>query len=513
MSDLLQFADNKTSAFEKSLSIKKWKVLIVDDEADIHKITELVMNDFQFQGRKIIFLNAYSANEAREILKKNSDIAVILLDVVMETQTAGLDLIKFIRDDIQNKLTRIILRTGQPGTAPEDDVIINYDINDYKRKTDLTKSKLDTVLITAIRAYNHLLILNKSRKGLKKIIDASANIFETNSMIQFIEGILLQLTSMLKLEEDTIYLEVSAIAVNEDNFDNLKIVAGTGKYATFKTKTLGESVSPEVLNLLKKSYENKESFFQGNYYVGFFKSGSVNEYILLLEGLYEIESTDKYLIELFSRNINIAFENNYRNLESINTRDEIIYTLGEVSERHKALKTHHVQRVGEIAFRLAGLKGLSHEQAEEIKIAAAMHDVGKIFLNNDILEKNTELSEIETDKMQHHTKTGESILRNKKFHLLEKAADVAAQHHERWDGKGYPNQLKGDNISLSARIAAISLIYDALKHDQPYRKAWDESKIFDFIKTNSGKIFDPALVELFLNNYPLINEVNKMYPQ
>ena len=335
--------------------------------------------------------------------------------------------------------------------------------------------------------------------------------FEMKSLRKFIEGILLQLTSLLKLEEDTMYLEASAFAVDNTQ-GNLKILAGTGKYASLTKKPLKDSVSQEILTLIMKSYKNKESFFSGNHYIGYFRTGDEKENILLLEGYFELEATDKYLIELFSRNINIAFDNNYRNQESIDTRDEIIFTLGEVTERHKAMRTHHVQRVGEIAFRLAELSGLNHEKAEEIKIAAAMHDVGKILLNDEILEKTGPLSESEPSKMRLHTEIGEILLKKERFHLLDNAAKVAAQHHERWDGKGYPNKLKGEEITLPARIASISFIYDALKHDQPYRKAWEESKILDFMKTNSGKIFDPHLITLFFDNYDLINEVNHIYP-
>jgi len=511
MPDFLQFADEGQKTVENPHDIKVWKILIVDDESDIHIITELVLNDFIFQGRKITFLNAYSAKEARKIIREQNDIAVILLDVVMESQTAGLDLVKFIREEIKNKMVRIILRTGQPGSAPEKKVIIDYDINDYKYKTELTKAKLDTALISAIRAYRDLEILNKSRKGLKKIIDASNNIFEIKSLREFIEGILLQLTSLLKLEEDTIYLEASSLAL--DGKDNeLKILAGTGKYASAIHKPLVELVSPEIFKLIHHSYNEKQSIFNGNYYIGYFRTGDVKENILILEGFFELEETDKYLIELFSRNINIAFYNNHRNRESIETRDEIIYKLGEVTERHSSLNTHHVKRVGEVAGILAKLSGLNYEESEEIKIAAAMHDVGKIMLNEEILKKTGKLTTKELEKMRHHTEIGEGILNTNRFYLLEKAAEVAAQHHERWDGKGYPHHLKGEEISLPSRIASISFIYDALRHDQPYRRAWKEDDILQYIRENGGTIFDPNLVALFFDNYHLINEVNQMYP-
>jgi two-component system sensor histidine kinase ChiS len=151
-----------------------WKILIVDDEAEIHNITKLVLNDVTFDGKNLTFISAYSGAEAKIILDKNPDIALILLDVVMESDNAGLELVKYIRNVIGNLLVRIILRTGQPGQAPEDLVIVNYDINDYKTKTELTTRKLFTAIVTALRAFQTLIKLEESRQELAKIAAASA---------------------------------------------------------------------------------------------------------------------------------------------------------------------------------------------------------------------------------------------------------------------------------------------------------------------------------------------------
>jgi len=134
-------------------SLEKWKILIVDDEEDIHHVTRIALKGFTFRGKPVVFYDAYSAAEAEKILKKHPDIALILLDVVMETTNAGLDLVKIIRDKLGNKVTQIIIRTGQPGQAPERDVIVSYEINDYKTKTELTSLKLFTVALASLRAY------------------------------------------------------------------------------------------------------------------------------------------------------------------------------------------------------------------------------------------------------------------------------------------------------------------------------------------------------------------------
>lgn len=134
----------------------RWKVMIVDDEAEIHNITQLSLADFTFGGKGLTFVNAYSGREAKELIQAHPDTALILLDVVMESDHAGLEVVKHIRNELDNKMVRIILRTGQPGQAPEEKVIVNYDINDYKAKTELTTQKLFTTVVTALRAFDHL---------------------------------------------------------------------------------------------------------------------------------------------------------------------------------------------------------------------------------------------------------------------------------------------------------------------------------------------------------------------
>ncbi|CAI3802520.1 PP2C family protein-serine/threonine phosphatase [Rheinheimera sp. MM224] len=130
-----------------------WTVLIVDDEPEIHQITLLALRDFSFMQHKLRFISAYSAAEARHILEKNNNIALILLDVVMETDDAGLMLVRYIREQLQNQLVRIILRTGQPGQAPEHRIVLDYDINDYRSKTELTVQRLTTSVVSALRSY------------------------------------------------------------------------------------------------------------------------------------------------------------------------------------------------------------------------------------------------------------------------------------------------------------------------------------------------------------------------
>ncbi len=135
---------------------RPWRVLVVDDDEQVHAMTGVLLRDFTFEGRPFAMVSARSAAEAAAVLAADSDFPVALIDVVMETAAAGLDLVRRIRDDLGNRRLRIILRTGQPGEAPERDVMLAYDINDYKNKTELTAAKLFTALVGAVRAWREI---------------------------------------------------------------------------------------------------------------------------------------------------------------------------------------------------------------------------------------------------------------------------------------------------------------------------------------------------------------------
>lgn len=152
-----------------------WKILIVDDEKAVHDVTKLVLKNLIFQGKQLVFLSALTAAEAKQFISTQPDIAVILLDVVMETNDAGLSFAQYVREELKNNFVRIILRTGQPGAAPESKVITEYDINDYREKTELTSQKLHTVIIAALRSYQELQDLKKEKNHIQEESQQSLN--------------------------------------------------------------------------------------------------------------------------------------------------------------------------------------------------------------------------------------------------------------------------------------------------------------------------------------------------
>lgn len=174
--DLLDFAA-EPAPVPVTPSLPPWLVLIVDDDPSVHSVTRLALRDMAHAGRKLLFLSAYSAADARQMLAVYPDIALILLDVVMEAEDSGLRLVRTVREEMGNHDVRIILRTGQPGQAPERDVVERYDINDYRAKDELTARRLWTSVYTALRAYEQIRELDDHRAGLTHVLDATARLF------------------------------------------------------------------------------------------------------------------------------------------------------------------------------------------------------------------------------------------------------------------------------------------------------------------------------------------------
>ena len=174
-----------------------WRVMIVDDDADVHSTTTFALGTLDMHGRPLEFLHAYSAAQAERLLAREHDIAVILLDVVMEQADAGLRLVRHVRDTLGRHDVRIILRTGQPGYAPEMDAIRGYDINDYRTKSELTRTKLYTSVAAAIRAYDQICALEDNRAGLAQVVRANAELMALHSMAEMTQGILRETAALL----------------------------------------------------------------------------------------------------------------------------------------------------------------------------------------------------------------------------------------------------------------------------------------------------------------------------
>jgi response regulator RpfG family c-di-GMP phosphodiesterase len=347
---MAQFKITKNSKKELLSKGNPWRIAVVDDDEEVHLITKTVLSKFEFQNRGVEILSAYSAQEAFEMLRNEKEVAVIFLDVVMESDDAGLKLVPRIRNELHDSEIRIVLRTGQAGSAPEKEVIHDYDINDYKEKTELTATKLYTTLISSLRAYENI----RSIKELSK--------------------------------------------------------------------------------------------------------------------------------------------------EIILTQSDIIKRLGNTVENRSKETGNHVQRVAKLSYILAKLAGLDEDESKRLQMASPMHDIGKIAIPDYILLKPTQFEPDEFEIMKTHAAIGYAILSGSKREILNAAAIVAHEHHEKWDGSGYPRGLQAEEIHIYGRITAIADVFDALSQKRVYKPAWKLEDILKLLENEKGRHFDPKLINLFFEN-------------
>lgn len=189
------------------------------------------------------------------------------------------------------------------------------------------------------------------------------------------------------------------------------------------------------------------------------------------------------------------------------THIDLIQRLGRAAEYKDNETGMHVQRMSHYAKIIAMAYGFDEAAADELMMAAPMHDIGKIGIADNILLKPGKLTKEEFDEMKTHTLIGAEILSNSRSRLIQLAHSVAISHHEKWDGSGYPNGLEGENIPIEGRIVAIADIFDALTSERPYKKAWSVEEAIDFISSQAGKHLDPALPPLLVEKLPEILEI------
>jgi len=506
MDDL--FLQEDEQEYTQPQVLEPWNILLVDDEQGVHDVTKMVLRDFKFDGRPLNIISAHDGAQGKEIMSNRDDIALAIVDVVMESDTAGLELVRDIREELQNNYTRLVLRTGQPGQAPEEDVITNYDIDDYKDKTELTSNKLVTLLYASLRAYRDICMIDTHRRSLEQVILASTEIFEANSLRMFASAVLQQICNLLHLKGAIFY----CTSLNEDfnDCENYRVLAVSGDLEEFETKNKSELPS-QVLNSFDYALNKKQSYINGDTYTGYFSTSLGSENLLYVSLERELKDVDKQLLDIYASNVAVTYENLLLRDEILDTQKELAYLLGEAVEQRSKETGSHVRRVAHYSYILAIKYGLDEKEAQLIKLASPLHDVGKIAVPDNILKKPAKLNADEWAIMQSHAQVGADILHSNDNEVIKMGSIIAGQHHEKWDGTGYPNGLKEDAIHIAGRITALADVFDALGSDRYYKKAWPMDEVLAEIDKQKGKQFDPKLVEILHENLDEILAIRNAY--
>jgi diguanylate cyclase (GGDEF)-like protein len=282
-----------------------WRVMIVDDDADVHSTTTFALGSLELHGRRLEFLHAYSAAEAKELLERHADIAVVLLDVIMEEADAGLHLVHHIRKTLGLQDMRIILRTGQPGYAPEMDAIRGYDINDYRTKSELTRTKLYTSVASAIRAYEQIRGLEASRRGLAEVVRANAELSALHSISGMANGILREAARLIGQPASGLICSCRG----GEHAAGWEVVVAIGDCAELAPSGMLDAGGGAVADAIRRTLAGRSHLFGDGWLTLYFGGKSHCDFAAWLQLERPLDPLRRGLLELFASNIAVGLDN------------------------------------------------------------------------------------------------------------------------------------------------------------------------------------------------------------
>ena len=303
--DDLVFADEAGPALPASAGAA-WRILVVDDDADVHSTTTFALKNVEMQGRPLEFLHAYSAREARAILERQPDIAVVLLDVVMERPDAGLQLVRQIREELGMIEVRIILRTGQPGYAPEIEAIRGYDINDYRTKSELTRTKLYTAVAAAVRSYQQLRALDAGRAGLERIVSAGASLMSLHGVADVAQSVLRQAAGLLGQAPDGV------LCVRESGQgrpDILHVVAAAGDHTRLEGRELSPQRYPVLAEVAGRTLGARSGLEEHGWLSLHFPGKAGRDFAACIPFERQVGDLERRLLEVFASVVAVGLDN------------------------------------------------------------------------------------------------------------------------------------------------------------------------------------------------------------
>ncbi|TPH16106.1 bifunctional diguanylate cyclase/phosphodiesterase [Litorilituus lipolyticus] len=285
-----------------------WQVLIVDDDPEIHSVTQLALSDLVVLGRHLEYVHAYSGSEACKLIEENPEIVLVLLDVVMETDDAGLNVVKHIRENLNRQDIRIVLRTGQPGYAPEESVIKEYDINDYKTKTELTRRKLVTTVFAAIRSYQQIATVNENRAGLESIVAGSTELSSQHSISAFCASVLEQLKNLVTDGASSVFCARGQGII--DNVDDLSfyVLAQNGHETALVNQKLEQLKSEQANKFVKTCFLQQQHQIADEHLSLYIAKGDYRA-VIFVELATPLSETQTQLLHVFLSGVSVGYEN------------------------------------------------------------------------------------------------------------------------------------------------------------------------------------------------------------
>ena len=452
-------------------------ILIIDDmETNINILMELLDDRYDI-------LAALDGESALEILEEEENVELVLLDIMMP-EMDGFEVCRRLKNNSKTKDIPVIFITADTNESSIEKAYevggVDYITKPFKAREVLSRihthlSLAEQKQLLEKNLQDNIILLNQ----YKEVVDKGAIVSKTDpkGKIIYVNDQFCKISGYTKEE---------LIGKNHNivrHPDSPKIVYAN-LWDTIQNKKIWKG---EVKNRKK----------DGGYYVVqsivmpiLDSNGDIEEYISVRH-----DTTDIYNLKQ----------------EIEDTQKEVVFTMGAIGETRSKETGNHVKRVAEYSRILAQYSGLSDEEVVLLADASPMHDIGKVGIPDNILHKPGKLTDEEFTIMRTHAELGYKMLAHSNRPLLKTAAKVALEHHERWDGDGYPKHLHGEEISIEGRITAVADVFDALGSDRVYKEAWDDEKIFNYFKEQRGKQFDPNLIDLFFTHIDKFLEVRSQF--
>ena len=447
----------------------KPSLLIVDD--DLTNIT--IITNILTRIKKYRIFSASNGQDALEIVKQQN-LSLILLDIVMPDMD-GFEVATYLKSQVEYKDIPIIFLTAESST---EQIKKGFALGG---KDYVTKPFNLQVLVT--RVDTHIELFNTSRK-LKQRLDDNVILLEQYKNVVDESDI------VSKTDAKGIITYVNKKFIDISGFSKEELIGHS--HSIVRNHDMPAKVFNEMWKTIRSKKiwkgEVKNTKKDGGYYV---VESTIMPILDSYGEIVEYVSVRHDITDIYDLNQEIE-----------NTQKEVIFTLGAVGEARSQETGQHVKRVAEYSYLLGELYGLTQSECELIKNASPMHDIGKVAIPDNILNKPSSLNTDEFEIIKTHAQLGFDMLQHSERPILKAAATIALEHHEKYDGSGYPLGKKGDEIHIYGRISALVDVFDALGTDRVYKKAWEFDKIIELIKTESSNHFDPKLVELFLDNLP-----------
>jgi len=370
---------------------------------------------------------------------------------------------------------------------------------DPKNRLSIYRDDLFLAVLAAIRSYGDLYKFDEEGISLDQIMESAKHIYTENQMYSFSSHVIKQLLSVVclgNLDEEKM---ISGFVASK--MDGMYMITyGTGSYQKYEKLILNDVIPHTIQTLISKNRKTGQNEFTDSTFMLFFSHDLGTDNIIFIESEKTIGAWERNLIQLFETNLKEDYTKLCKLNQSKMSTEKLVQTLSEVVEAKSKEMNHHVRRVASYSRLLAQGYGLDQESIEALEVASMIHDIGKLSIPESILNKPGKLSVEEFENVKKHAMVGYEMMKNSKHALIQMAAVIARDHHEKWNGTGYPIGLEKEGTHLFGRIVALADVFDALSTDRVYKKAWPLEQIIDLLKKERGEHFDPKLVDIMLEN-------------